>query len=67
MTIHAPFTLPVKRGCPPTSGKFSDRATLEDYCRTKYSAGWSISRISHYAGISSGTSKKILYPTDETR
>ena len=39
--IHAPFTKPVKRGRPLTTGRFNTRAELEQYIVERYCRGWS--------------------------
>jgi hypothetical protein len=58
--IHAPFTKPVKRGRPLTTGRFNTRAELEENVIDRYGRGWSARRIGIYAGITDRTVTSII-------
>ena len=58
--IHAPFTKPVKRGRPLTTGRFNTRAELEENVIDRHNRGWSVRRIGIYSGITDGTVTSII-------
>ena len=58
--IHAPFTKPVKRGRPLTTGRFNTRAELEENVIDRHGRGWSARRIGIYAGITDRTVTSII-------
>ena len=58
--IHAPFTKPVKRGRPLTTGRFNTRAELEENVIDRHNRGWSARRIGIYSGITDGTVTSII-------
>jgi hypothetical protein len=58
--IHAPFTKPVRRGRPLTTGRFNTRAELEENVMDRYCRGWSARRIGIYAGITDRTVTSII-------
>ena len=58
--IHAPFTKPVKRGRPLTTGRFNTRVELEENVMDRHSRGWSVRRIGIYAGITDRTVTSII-------
>lgn len=58
--IHAPFTKPVRRGRPLTTGRFNTRAELEQYIVERYCRGWSIRRIGLCSSTTWRTVKTII-------
>ena len=65
--IHAPFTKPVKRGRPLTTGRFDTRAELEENVIDRHSRGWSVRRIGVYLGITWKTVKTIIDKSEEKK